>query len=226
MMRRVKKYLALIKARHQAYASADEIKYFCVGRNKTGTSSLMKAFEDLGFIVGNQRAAELLTDRYYFFEKFDPIIEFCKSAQVFQDIPFSYPETFKHLDRAFPNSKFILSIRNDAEQWYRSITKFHAKMFGNGSIPTSEDLLNATYIRKGFMYNTIKIHGTPEDDPYNKEIMIAHYNRYNQSVIDYFKDRPNDLLVLNLAEKGAYQYFIDYIGMQSPFPDFPWENKT
>ena len=76
------------------------------------------------------------------------------------------------------------------------------------------------------MYNVVRVHGTPEDDPYNKEIMITHYNHYNESVIDYFKNRPSDLLVLNLVEKGAYQRFVKFIGAQSDSSDFPWENKT
>jgi len=211
---------------HQAFLVKGKTKYFCVGRNKTGTTSLKMAFEDLGFVVGDQREAELLTHQFYFAGNFEPIIKYCKTAQVFQDVPFSYPDTFKYLDAAYPGSKFILSIRNDAEQWYQSIVSFHTKHFGYGRTPSANDLRNSTYAKKGFMYNVVRVHGTTDNDPYNKEIMISHYNRYNQSVIDYFKDRPGDLLVVNLAEKGAYRRFVDFIGVQSPYPDFPWENRT
>ncbi|MCS3924893.1 hypothetical protein J2T59_001987 [Methanosalsum natronophilum] len=177
--------------------------------------------------MGNQRKAEILYDKYYFNGKFEPIIEYCKTAQVFQDVPFSCPDTFKYLDQAYPGSKFILTIRNNPEQWYNSITRFHAKKFGlNGRIPTTEDLLNAEYIRKGFMYNTVKLHDTPDDDPYNKQIMIDHYKKYNSDVIDYFKDRPQDLLVINLAEPQSYMRFVKFVGINSPYSDFPWENKT
>lgn len=212
--------------RNQRKASG-KVKYFCIGRNKTGTTSLKRAFEDLGFPVGNQRKAEILTGECYFAGNFQPIVDYCKTAQVFQDVPFSYPETYKHLDKAYPGSKFILTIRDDAEQWYRSITRFHAKMFGkDGRIPTVEDLKSATYVQPGFMYNVVRVHGTPDDDPYNKEIMVAHYERYNQEIIEYFKDRPEDLLVINVAEKGAYQKFVDFLGVDSPYDDFPWENRT
>jgi hypothetical protein len=201
-------------------------KYFCIGRNKTGTTSLKKAFEDLSYISGDQRSAEWLTDRFYFSGEFEPIIEYCKTAQVFQDVPFSYPDTYKYLDAAFPGSRFILSVRDNAEQWYRSITRFHAKMFGNGKIPTAEDLRNATYVRKGFMYNTVRIFGTLDDDPYNKEIMVAHYERHNREVMRYFKHRPDDLLIINVAEPGAYKKFIEFLGVDSPCDTFPWENRT
>ena len=202
-------------------------KIFCIGRNKTGTTSLKRAFEDLGFPVGNQRKAEILTGKYYFEGEFQPIIDYCKTAQVFQDVPFSYPETYKHLDVAYPGSKFILTVRDNPEQWYRSITRFHAKTFGkDGRIPTVEDLKRATYVWPGFMYNVVRVHGTPDDAPYDKNIMLAHYEQYNQDVINYFKDRPNDLLVINVAEKGAYRKFVDFVGINSSGNDFPWENRT
>lgn len=206
---------------------AGKVKYFCIGRNKTGTTSLKVAFECLGYPVGNQRIAEIITSKHYFDGNFRPIVNYCKTAQVFQDVPFSYPETYKHLDKAYPGSKFVLTVRDDAEQWYRSITRFHAKMFGkDGSVPTVEDLRAARYVRPGFMYNIVRVHGTTDEDPYEKEAMINHYVRYNQDVMEYFKDRPDFLLVINVAEKGAYQKFVDFLGVDSSYDDFPWKNKT
>ena len=222
----IKNLKNIIKTRNQSFMVKDKTKYFCIGRNKTGTTSLKKSFEDLGFFVGDQTAAELLTHKYYFESKFDEIIEYCKTAQVFQDVPFSYPETFKHLDKAYPGSKFILTVRNDANQWYRSLTRFHSKLLSSELPPTVEDLLNATYIKKGFMYDVVRLHLTSDSDPYNKNIMTKHYNLFNQSVKEYFKDRPNDLLVINLEDKGSYSKFTKFIKTQSPFSDFPWENKT
>lgn len=218
--RRYRFFIGKIKSRNKT-------KYFCIGRNKTGTTSLKTAFEQLGFLVGDQRSAELLYDRYYFENNFEPIIEYSRSAQVFQDVPFSCPETYKYLDRAYPGSKFILTVRDDAEQWYSSITRFHAKKFGrNGRIPTSGDLKSAEYIRRGLAYNTVRLHGTSDDDPYNHDIMTAHYEKYNRDVMEYFKDRPEDLLVLNIAEEGAYQNFVNFLGVDSPYDSFPWENRS
>ncbi len=207
--------------------SAGKVKYFCIGANKTGTTSLKVAFETLGYVVGDQHRAEIITGKHYFDSNFLPIIDYCKTAQAFQDVPFSYPETYKHLDKAYPGSKFILTIRDDPEQWYRSITRFHAKRFGkNGRIPTAEDLKSAQYVWPGFMYNLVRLYGTTDDNPYNKEVLIAHYERQNQEVKKYFKDRPDDLLVINVAEKGAYRKFVDFLGVDSPYDDFPWENRT
>jgi hypothetical protein len=224
MFHKTKRFLATQKNRRLV---AGKTKYFCIGRNKTGTTSLNQAFLDLGFKVGDQREAELLYDRFYFQGNFAPVITYCERAQAFQDVPFSCPETYKHLDKAYPGSKFILTVRNDAEQWYQSITRFHSKMFGkNGLLPTSDDLRNATYVRPGFMFNTVRLHNTPEADPYNKAIMTAHYESHNNAVRDYFAGRPDDLLVLNLSDPNAYKAFIKFLNVESPHDNFPWENKT
>lgn len=202
-------------------------KIFCIGRNKTGTTSLQKAFYDLGYAVGDQTTAELLCDSHYFERRFEPIARYCLTAQVFQDVPFSYPHLFVYLDQVFPGSKFILSVRDDPEQWYSSITRFHGKNWGtDGAPPTAEQLKNAPYRRKGFAYNTVKVHGTTDDAPYDKETMIAHYVGRNRAVLDYFKYRPEDLLDVNLARSGDYARFVEFLGVSSVHSEFPRENVT
>lgn len=202
-------------------------KIFCIGRNKTGTTSIAKAFRELGYIVGDQPEAERLCAEHYFERRFEPIAAYCKSAQVFQDVPFSYPYTYIYLDQVFPGSKFILTERDDPEQWYSSITRFHAKLWGtDGAPPTAAQLKSAPYRRTGFAYNTVKVHGTTDDSPYDKETMIAHYVAYNRAVKDYFKFRPDDLLVLNLGKRSDYERFIAFLGVTSTRTEFPRENVT
>lgn len=209
------------------YRVKGKVKIFCIGQNKTGTTSFKQAFIDLGFVLGNQKAAERLLP-YYREAEFQKIIDYCNTAQVFQDIPFSFPDTFRHLDLAFPNSKFVLTVRDSAEQWYDSMVKFESKLFGKqGALPTRADLQNATYVWKGWVWEIYKlIWPTPEHDLYNKELLMEFYNKYNQSVIDYFKDRPNDLIVVNVAEKGSYSKLMNFLNIESRYSDFPWENKT
>lgn len=224
--RAIRKFNRLIKERQNRINAEGKTKYFCIGLNKTGTTSLKKAFEDIGYPVGNQRKAEIIADRNYFIANFPPIVDYCQSAQVFQDVPFSWPATYKWLDQAYPNSRFILTLRDDGNQWYESLTKFHTKLFGKGHLPIARDLQEANYVSKGFAYRSVALCGAPENDLYNKEVLLSHYHRYNQEVQEYFVGRPDDLLVINLAEKGSYQKFIQFLGVDSPYREFPWENKT
>jgi len=203
------------------------VKIFCIGNNKTGTSSLAYEFKRLGYMVGNQREAELLSKDYHQ-RKFTKIIKYCKRSEVFQDVPFSWKDTYVHLDKNFPGSKFILTIRDSSEQWYDSLTKFHSKKFGKGELPSVEDLKEVKYVYKGWLWeNYVHNYGMKDsDDPYDKEVLIGAYEEHNINVMSYFKNRPNDLLIINLGEKGAYKRFCNFIGVTPEEDDFPWINRT
>jgi hypothetical protein len=206
--------------------SVGKPKVFCIGKNKTGTTSMKRAFVELGYVAGNQRLAELLV---YDWAKrdFSRLFRYCLTAQAFQDFPFSYPFTFQALDQHFHGSKFILTVRDSAEQWYESLVSFHSKIWGHGKVPTIEDLKEARYVFKGYAYEVYYLNSqTPPDDPYNREILIAGYRAYNHAVKDYFRHRPDDLLVLNVAEPGAYDRLCDFLGKPRMGKDFPHENKT
>jgi len=202
-------------------------KIFGIGNNKTGTTSLTAAIKSLGYVVGAQRPAERMLGDWTK-RDFKKIVRHCRSGEFFQDFPFSKPYTFVVLDYEFPGSKFILTIRDSPEQWYNSLTKFHAKKWGkNGRIPTREDLQEATYIWKGRPWESNRAnYDSPEDDPYNKEILIKNYIDYNNSVFEYFRHRPKDLLILNVSEGRAYKKLAMFLGKEVEQENFPWENKT
>lgn len=202
-------------------------KIFGIGANKTGTTSLAYAMKKLGFTVGNQREAEKMIGDWAQ-RDFTKIAKYCKSAQFFQDFPFSLDYTYVYLDQAFPNSKFILTIRDSPEQWYNSLVRFHSKIWGkNGNKPTKKDLMEATYINKGRPWHTNRIiRNTPEDDLYNKEILIHNYRRHNEGVLEYFRHRRQDLLVLNVADDSAYDELCQFLGVEKVSATFPWKNKT
>ena len=54
-------------------------KIFCIGANKTGTTSVERALIDHGFKMGNQRNAQDLIESYKN-RDFNTIIKFCKTA--------------------------------------------------------------------------------------------------------------------------------------------------
>src|SRR5690554_2768849 len=131
-------------------------KIFCIGRNKTGTTSLEAALNELGYKMGDQSSGEALLEDYKN-RNWKPIVDFCKTAEAFQDVPFSWPYTWLILHFHFPEAKFILTIR-DEEQWYNSLVRFHSKLFSNGkNPPNNKELQDAVYHRKGFMWETNRV---------------------------------------------------------------------
>ncbi|OGT60442.1 MAG: hypothetical protein A3E85_04375 [Gammaproteobacteria bacterium RIFCSPHIGHO2_12_FULL_45_12] len=202
-------------------------KIFCIGRNKTGTTSLSKAFVDLGFKLGDQVEAEWLFDDWVK-RDFSKLKRYCQNAEVFQDSPFSLPYTFVYLDQIFPNSKFILTVRDSALQWYHSLVRFHAKLWANDGVrPTKDDLKRAFYLYEGFPYDAIKRQfGTPDDDLYCQSTLIKAYEDYNQSVVEYFKYKPDSFLHLNVGKPDSYWKFCAFLNKKPIYDEFPWEQKT
>lgn len=202
-------------------------KVFGIGRNKTGTTSLQDALIELDYRVAPTRKGELLLDCWSK-QDFKPIVSMCREYDAFQDVPFSLPDTYPAMDQAFPGSKFILTVRDSAEQWFDSLVRFHSKLFGNGAVPSWEDLEKADYCSQGFMAKVHRlVYKAEVNGLYDKESYIDHYLRYNESVREYFVDRPNDFLELNVAEPDAFQRFIQFLDIdETKMTDFPWANRT
>jgi hypothetical protein len=207
----------------KAIIKRNKPKLFVIGFNKTGTTSVEAALNEFDIILGNQREAELLMDDIIK-NDYSSLINYCKKAEAFQDIPFSIPGIFKVLDKAFKDSKFILTIRDNDQQWFDSISNFHGKLWANGSTPTKLDLTNAPYIYKGYALKVINyIYG---DNYYDSDHYKDVYNRHNTDIISYFKHRTNDLLIINPAEKNSYYKLCQFIGEKPLRESFEWKNKT
>lgn len=200
-------------------------KIFCIGRNKTGTTSIEFVLKEFGFKMGNQAKGEILINSYKNYH-WKPIIDFCKTAEAFQDAPFSWPYTWMILAECFPKAKFILTLR-DEEKWYKSITSFHSKLFANGKItPSMDDLKKAKYRYPGFIWDANRaVWKTPENDIYNKEMMIQNFKRHNQDVLHYFQDKPN-FLCIDVSEKDSYSKLCTFLNKRPLHNSFPHLNKT
>lgn len=156
------------------------------------------------------------------------LVEFCKSADAFQDAPFCFQHTYQALDQYFKNSKFILTVRDSDDQWYNSLVKFHSKKLSNGkSIPTWQDLNQSEYRFKGYMALVRKkVFGISElEEPYDELKLKHYYNTHNDSVKDYFKNK-NNLLVINVSKQDSYFKLCKFLGKKPIYDFFPWENKT
>lgn len=203
-------------------------KVFSVGFNKTGTTSLGEALKELGYKVAPQRPAENLIDDWAK-RDFKQIIKFCKTAgDAFQDVPFSLPYTYVILDHFFPNSKFILTVRNSSEEWYNSFVNYHAKIWSkSGKKPTKDDLVEATYIYKSRPWHTNRLlFISPESNPYKREALIGFYENHNKNVIEYFRHTQKKLLILNVAEKDSFQKLANFLNIKTNRSEFPWLNAT
>jgi len=173
-------------------------KVFCIGFHKTGTSTLAEALRHLGYRVTGPNGVR------------DPDIEhsmlpmarqLVTRFDAFQDNP--WPILYREMDDENPDSKFILTIRS-SESWINS----QVKHFGYHETP---------------MRRWIYGQGCPQG---NESLYMDRYERHNREVREYFKGRPDDLLVLRLANGDGWSKLCPFLGMDIPDIAFPHENKA
>jgi len=176
-------------------------KVFEVGVAKTGTSSLARAYDILGLsrTGWDQRLYDEVKAGM-----FENALAFAEKFDAFRDGPWHEEDLYKALDRRFPNSKFILLERDD-ESWLRSLENFFSpgKNWGN---------VNEKYLIRDFAEK-------------KQELLAFKHNRY-RDVKEYFRNRPDDLLVMNICAGEGWEKLCPFLGMPFPKVKFPHEFKT
>lgn len=95
------------------------MKVFGIGLNKTGTTSLGACLERLGYRTkgcSKKLTRGLLLDGNY--EDTNYTVE---NYDAFQDWP--WPLIYQYLDKNWPGSKFVLTLRKDPEKWLKSLKR-------------------------------------------------------------------------------------------------------
>ncbi len=172
-------------------------KVFGIGFHKTGTTTLESVLTNLGYkVCGPKR--ELLDSIKS--NDLKHIFQLVEKYDAFEDVP--WPLIFTELDRKYPNSKFILTTR-DSDKWIKSIVKH----FGSSKTKMRE-----------FIYGV----GDPRG---NEEIYIERYINHNESVKAYFKDRPNDLLIIDWSKENDLSRIYDFLNIELPPNRVPHSNS-
>lgn len=205
----------------------DYEKVFVIGMGKTGTTTVERILTDMGFKMGNQAAGEMLI-KDYGNREYNTIIKYFHSAEAFQDCPSCLPELYKIIDKEFPNSKFILTIRDSADSWYDSLVRFHTKIFSSSAdYPSEKDLRNATYRYKSWALEAMKVCcNYPQTPLYEPVHYKSIYDKHINDVQDYFSQR-SDLLTLNLKHEDALSRLCNFLGFIHPVNyEVPHLNRT
>lgn len=203
-----KMYLVFGKLKYSDTAQ----KVFCIGMNKTGTTSIEHFLIELGYKMAPQILSEKFISDWYN-RDFDNIIQFAKKYNGFQDRPWNLPYIYVILDHYFPNSKFILTIRDDSKEWFDSMVRFQTKLLGKGRTPTPDDLKKHKYNYEGYIWDAQQmvyhadIHGL-----YNEKVYCEIYERYNKDIVEYFISKKSQLLVINLKEENASEKLHKFLG--------------
>jgi len=174
-------------------------KVFGIGFHKTGTTTLDSALQILGFSI-----APVRTDLVKSLSKGDmnPTLEVANTYNAFQDNP--WPILFKEMYSEFPNSKFILTIR-EQNKWISSVVN----SFGGKSTAMREWIYGEN-------------HGDPKE---NEAIYLERYSQHYREVHEFFEDKKGRLLEVNWEDECGWKVLCDFLQMEEPNIDFPHANK-
>lgn len=123
-------------------------KVFCIGYNKTGTTTIGKSFEILGY--RNSSFNKKVWRKYYKEGKIQKVLNYTARFDSFDDLPWLKEDMIPVLDRAFPGSKFIF-LHRDEESWKESFKNW--TYFKTGRYPDLETGLEAFRAHRKFVLN-------------------------------------------------------------------------
>ena len=169
-------------------------KVFGVGLPKTGTSSLavMLTSNNIPTVhFGNTLCQEIRNKMYKGIYKFDILKQFRGVTNGFEMI-------FPQLDVEYPDSKFINTIR-EKEIWMTSAESHWERMMANPKARPAE------------IHHHLITFGTYL---FNKDRFSFVYDMHKNMVDEYFKDRPDDLLTIDITIDNEYPIKIcDFLGI-------------
>ncbi|KAF2103456.1 hypothetical protein NA57DRAFT_31946 [Rhizodiscina lignyota] len=178
-------------------------KVFVVGLNKTGTTSLGDALATLGY---KRLGWKDLLSRKLFHDWYSGnlqhLIGLSRTYDAFEDLPWTF--LYEEMATMYPDAKFILTLRNDEEKWWRSI---HAHTNRNGWV--GHELL----------------YGSQFANESNKETYVSIYRSHNDRVREFFKDQPHRLLELRIDNGLRWEELCEFLGKKNiPKTAFPRSN--
>lgn len=186
-------------------------RVFGIGMHKTATTSLHTACETLGFISGHWQTAHWAKAIWREMNE-EGRSATLEKHYVLCDLPI--PLLYRKLDTAYPGSKFILTVR-DEWTWLTSVRKhwsYQLNPFRSAwdSDPFSHRVHQLLYGRKDF-------------DP---TTMLNRYRRHNAEVLEYFRHRPQDLLVMDMEKKEGWDKLCPFLGVPIPAEAYPMKFVT
>ena len=183
-------------------------KVFCIGSNKTGTTSLDAAMKILGF----KSMPEELAYSYILRDKdsknqvnnFRNLMKTnTQNFNFFEDLPFCFGNNYKLIDHFYPDAKYILTLR-DPEAWFSSCNRWI-------------EALNCKPIYSWIWGIDFSFE--------NKNKIIKLYNKRNSEIIRHFNS-TNKLMELQI-ETATYRILCQFLGIDLDSVsklDFPMEN--
>jgi len=183
--------------------AAPRAKVFGIGWAKTGTTTLGRCFEILGY---NHQSQNLSLVPQILRGDFAKTLRIAAAKESFEDWP--WPLVYQEMDAAFPGSRFVLTTRA-LERWLAS---YRSMLAAQGPpIPELRDI-------------RVQLFGVNPAIASDEEL-VARYKRHNLGIMEYFKTRSGKLLVVDWEAGDSWKRLCHFLRAPAPEALFPHLNR-
>ena len=177
-------------------------KVIGIGLPKTGTTTLGYCFRRFGF---KHRTFDMDLAVHVKRNHLEPVLKEAEKFETFEDWPWF--AMYRELDQRFPRSKFILTLRKDAETYVASLKGHHER----------QGIRDSGFVKPHWWDDVFAVE--PAEWDYEKS--AQRYERHNREVLEYFGDRVNrDLLVVCWEHGDGWAQLSRFLN--KPAPDEPF----
>ncbi len=184
-------------------------RIFGIGMQRTGTTSLHEAFRTLGYDAAHWKSAEWAQMIWR------EINRWGRSRTLEQEYALCdnpIPILYKELDKAYPGSKFVLTVRNE-DDWIKSVATFWTYEGNRHRWTWDED--GFSHKMHGIIYGTTE---------FDEQIFRERYRKHNHDVMKYFHGR-SDLGKLEIEKATSISGLCRFLGAPIVNKPFPHANR-
>ena len=210
---------------------ASKQNLICIGMNKTGTTSFQHDTEKFGFkySITFDGMTKLMSDIHHgdYYSTFSYLDN--PRYNAYKDFPFSLPNVYKKIYDHRPNDLYVLTVRNNAEEWVESMIKYFGWLFKDNvnSSKTIFEIIRGPQSQRYSNYISPAFRGWGIDSFGDIESkLLKTYNEHNEGVMEFFDAKKSrNLLVVDVSKKNELKKFTDWVGIENENNDFSWLNK-
>lgn len=177
------------------------MKVIGVGLNKTGTSTLKTCMYQWGF---KHISYDLDAFKAYRNKDWKYLWKITDVHDSFENWPWAL--MYEQMYEWYPDAKFLLTVRKDAETWFKSLSN-HGKRMG--------PLVDYEQYIYGY--------AIPDD---NQAAHLRFYQEHNAAVEAFFTDKPGQLMKLCWENGDGWPQLGRFLNLAPPATEFPHANKT